>query len=204
MLYVFFFCPSSGSQGSQLVANRQLPRLQSRYFSRESQNLRKETLRQLRRDLAEALRAQGVAANAIERAVCGVTKTHPKDRIHRVMRRGASNSLRGTDAISSKGTAKWENQRLESSGPLTTCHWRRVRSCLGSISHHIPEVDEEQARSAPKSSGVANCCQQRYLGLRTSAGVCAGACIEMRPFATPLNTSTTRRPGEKVPSVRRT
>lgn len=53
-------------------------------------NIRKETLRQWRRDFAEALRAQGVAANATERAVRGVTRTHQKDGIYRAMRRGES------------------------------------------------------------------------------------------------------------------
>lgn len=53
-------------------------------------NIRKEALRQWRRDFAEALRAQGVAANATERAVRGVTRTHQKDSIYRAMRRGES------------------------------------------------------------------------------------------------------------------
>src|ERR1044072_6486006 len=53
-------------------------------------NIRKETLRQWRRIFAEALRAQGVAANATERAVRGVTRTHQKDSIYRAMRRGES------------------------------------------------------------------------------------------------------------------
>src|SRR5690606_31094938 len=53
-------------------------------------NVRKETLRQWRRAFAEALRAQGVAANATERAVRGVTRTHQKDGIYRAMRRGES------------------------------------------------------------------------------------------------------------------
>lgn len=53
-------------------------------------NVRKETLRQWRRDFAEALRIQGVAANATERAVRGVSKTHKKDAIYRAMRRGES------------------------------------------------------------------------------------------------------------------
>ncbi|GFE87806.1 relaxase/mobilization nuclease domain-containing protein [Steroidobacter agaridevorans] len=53
-------------------------------------NIRKDTLRQWRRDFAEALRAQGVAANATERAVRGVTRTHQMDGIYRAMRRGES------------------------------------------------------------------------------------------------------------------
>lgn len=53
-------------------------------------NIRKETLRQWRRDFAGALRAHGVAANATERAVRGVTRTHQKDGIYRAMGRGES------------------------------------------------------------------------------------------------------------------
>ncbi|WP_129778641.1 relaxase/mobilization nuclease domain-containing protein [Peristeroidobacter soli] len=53
-------------------------------------NIRKDTLRQWRRDFAGALRAQGVAANATERAVRGVSRTHQKDGIYRAMRRGQS------------------------------------------------------------------------------------------------------------------
>lgn len=53
-------------------------------------NIQKGTLRQWRRNFAEALRAQGVAANATERAVRGVTRAHQKDGIYRAMRRGDS------------------------------------------------------------------------------------------------------------------
>jgi hypothetical protein len=53
-------------------------------------NIRKETLRQWWRDFAKALHAQGVAANATERAVRGVTRTSRKDGIYRAMRRGES------------------------------------------------------------------------------------------------------------------
>jgi hypothetical protein len=56
-------------------------------------NIRKETLRHWRRDFAEALRAQGVAANATERAVRGVTRTHDKDGTYRAMRRGESTRI---------------------------------------------------------------------------------------------------------------
>jgi hypothetical protein len=56
-------------------------------------NIRKDTLRQWRRDFAEALRAQGVAANATERAVRGASRTHRKDGIFRAARRGDSSRL---------------------------------------------------------------------------------------------------------------
>ena len=53
-------------------------------------NIRKGTLRQWRRAFAEALRVQGVAANATERAVRGMSRTHQKDPIYRAMGRGES------------------------------------------------------------------------------------------------------------------
>lgn len=56
-------------------------------------NIRKETLRQWRREFAEALRAQGVTANASERAVRGVSRTHRSDGIYRAIRRGESTRL---------------------------------------------------------------------------------------------------------------
>src|SRR5688500_16892214 len=56
-------------------------------------NIRKETLRQWRRDFAQALRTEGVAANATERAVRGISKAHKKDGIYRAMRRGDSTHL---------------------------------------------------------------------------------------------------------------
>jgi hypothetical protein len=56
----------------------------------ERLNIRKATLREWRRDFAAELRKQGVAANATERAVRGVTRSSKKDAIYRAMRRGDS------------------------------------------------------------------------------------------------------------------
>lgn len=53
-------------------------------------NIRKATLREWRRDFAAALRQQGVAANATERAVRGENRMHETDGIYRAMRRGDS------------------------------------------------------------------------------------------------------------------
>ncbi len=58
-------------------------------------NIRKETLREWRRKFASHLRAQGIAANATERAVRGVTKPHKSDGIYRAMRAGRSSHMRG-------------------------------------------------------------------------------------------------------------
>ncbi len=57
-------------------------------------NIRKATLRGWRRDFARHLRQQGVAANATERAVRGVTQKAKRDGIYRAMRRGESTHLR--------------------------------------------------------------------------------------------------------------
>jgi type IV secretory pathway VirD2 relaxase len=53
-------------------------------------NIRKATLREWRRDFADALRKQGVAANATERAVRGMSRSAKSDGIYRAMRRGDS------------------------------------------------------------------------------------------------------------------
>ena len=53
-------------------------------------NIRKATLREWRREFARHLREHGVAANATERAVRGVTKPQKRDGIYRAERRHAS------------------------------------------------------------------------------------------------------------------
>jgi hypothetical protein len=58
-------------------------------------NIRKETLREWRREFARHLRAQGIAANATTRAVRGVTKPHKSDGIYRAMRAGRSTHMQG-------------------------------------------------------------------------------------------------------------
>lgn len=57
-------------------------------------NIRKQTLRAWRRNFASHLRAQGIAANATERAVRGVSKPQKSDGIHRAMRTGRSTHMR--------------------------------------------------------------------------------------------------------------
>lgn len=57
-------------------------------------NIRKETLREWRRQFAGHLRAQGIAANATERVVRGVTKPQKRDGIIRAMRAGRSTYMR--------------------------------------------------------------------------------------------------------------
>lgn len=61
-------------------------------------NIRKPTLREWRTRFAEHLRAQGVAANATERAVRGETRSAFKDGIYRSALRGDSWHLREREA----------------------------------------------------------------------------------------------------------
>ncbi len=53
-------------------------------------NIRKGTLREWRRQFASHLRAQGIAANATDRAVRGVTNPQKRDGIYRAMRAGGA------------------------------------------------------------------------------------------------------------------
>jgi hypothetical protein len=53
-------------------------------------NIRKETLREWRREFARHLRDQGIAANATERAVRGETRIRPIDAVYRAQLRGDS------------------------------------------------------------------------------------------------------------------
>jgi hypothetical protein len=57
-------------------------------------NIRKETLREWRRQFASHLRAQGIVANATERVVRGVTNPQKRDHIYRAMRAGRSTHMR--------------------------------------------------------------------------------------------------------------
>jgi hypothetical protein len=56
-------------------------------------NIRKETLREWRRQFASHLRAQGIAANATERVIRGVTKPQKHDGIYRAMHAGRSTHM---------------------------------------------------------------------------------------------------------------
>jgi len=69
----------------------------------ERLNIRKATLREWRREFAQHLRDQGIAANATERAVRGESRTHKTDGIHRATLRGVSAHTRArTEAAASE------------------------------------------------------------------------------------------------------
>ena len=81
-------------------------------------NIRKETLREWRRQFAQHLREQGVAANATERAVRGVTNPRKHDAIYRAERRGDSTHWRQRTAAVARemtpdGEIKPERQKTQ-------------------------------------------------------------------------------------------
>jgi hypothetical protein len=58
-------------------------------------NIRKATLREWRRDFARHLRAQGISANATDKAVRGTTRASLSDGMYRAMQRNASRCIQG-------------------------------------------------------------------------------------------------------------
>ena len=64
-------------------------------------NIRKETLREWRREFARQLRAQGIAANATDRFLRGETKSHKLDGIYRPMRDSKRYSTHMKDRVES-------------------------------------------------------------------------------------------------------
>ena len=64
--------------------------VKARGYDGKRLNIRRDTLREWRRQFARQLREQGVAANATERQVRGVTKPQKSDGIYRAALRGSS------------------------------------------------------------------------------------------------------------------
>jgi hypothetical protein len=73
-------------------------------------NIRKDTLRQWRREFARHLREQGVAANATERAVRGVTQLRKTDGIYRAGLRGVSTHWRRRAEAVARELARGESK----------------------------------------------------------------------------------------------
>lgn len=99
-------------------------------------NIRKETLREWRRNFARHLRAQGIAANATERAVRGVTKPQKSDGIYRAMRAGRSTHMRAraesVAAVLHSGDTRVEpgKDRILDTRRDVIRHWLGVREAL--------------------------------------------------------------------------
>jgi hypothetical protein len=83
-------------------------------------NIRKATLREWRREFARHLRAQGISANATDRAVRGTTRPKLSDGMYRALQRGASRRI-----PTHQGTAGIERtSSSEASGRVSLLHTR--------------------------------------------------------------------------------
>jgi predicted transcriptional regulator len=95
-------------------------------------HIRRATLRRWRRDFARALREQGVAANATERAVRGEIRTRHSDGIHRAALRGDSTYVWArTAAVASeplKGNLRIDagQSKLLETRKGVECGWRAI------------------------------------------------------------------------------
>lgn len=80
-------------------------------------NIRKVTLREWRREFARQLRAQGISANATDKAVRGATRPKVSDGMYRALERGASRrtpmreGMRGRERASASEAAGRESLR---------------------------------------------------------------------------------------------
>jgi hypothetical protein len=84
-------------------------------------NIRKATLREWRRQFARHLRAQGISANATDKAVRGAARCNLSDGMYRAMQRGAS--CRIPQQVSSPGTERTSRSEASSRESL-----RRTRA----------------------------------------------------------------------------
>ena len=95
-------------------------------------NIKKAMLREWRREFARHLREQGVAANATERAVRGVTKPHKPDGIYRADRRRDSTHWRQrTAAVAREMTPGGEIRPEPGKAKLLETRLRVVRGWNG-------------------------------------------------------------------------
>lgn len=76
-------------------------------------NIRKATLREWRRELARHLRAQGIRANATDRAVRGATRPKLSEGMYRALQRGASRSIAAQRGLGLEGRPASEAARRE-------------------------------------------------------------------------------------------
>jgi hypothetical protein len=110
-------------------------------------NIRKATLREWRQEFARQLRAQGIAANATERAVRGETRTTKLDGIYRAAQRGDStHSRRRTELVAHEllnGSLRVESgkPRLAETRREVEQGWRAMSETLVAQGH--PELAAE-------------------------------------------------------------
>ena len=118
-------------------------------------NIRKATLREWRREFAQHLREQGIAANATERAVRGENRVRKLDGIYRAASRGDSTHLVArvqsvaADIQASSIGVNQGSEKLEATRHAVNLGWRAVHDILlaeghgelaGEIAHFLAEM----------------------------------------------------------------
>jgi hypothetical protein len=117
-------------------------------------NIRKSTLREWRRDFARHLRAQGIEANATERAVRGEVRINKIDGIYRAQRRGVSTHIRSrvrsVAAELANGNLSREpgKARLLQTNKEVVRGWRVVGELLNVVAQEDLARDVERFTSA--------------------------------------------------------
>ena len=106
-------------------------------------NIRKATLREWRREFARQLRAEGIAANATERAVRGETRTYKKDAIYRAAERGASTHMLTRAQEVASDLAKGRTY-LESGITKLNATRRAVERGWNAVSDHLLEASNAE------------------------------------------------------------
>jgi predicted transcriptional regulator len=132
-------------------------------------NIRKATLRDWRREFARHLRAQGISANATDKAVRGITRPKLSDGMYRAMQRGASRRIQERGgSMGLEGTTDWEASSRQSllhtraeveRGWMAVaeilCHQdqQELAWCIRRFTEALPPIrtDREILREAPKS-----------------------------------------------------
>jgi hypothetical protein len=116
----------------------------------ERLNIRKVTLRQWRHEFARQLRAQGIAANATERAVRGETRTPKVDGIYRASQRGDSThsrlraELAADELLSGKLHLEPAKRKLVETRRKVERGWRATSEIL--LAQGYPELAGEVRR----------------------------------------------------------
>jgi hypothetical protein len=133
--------------------------------------IRKPTLRGWRRQFAANLRELGVAANATERAVRGLSRTQKSDGIYRAAQRGTSSYIRDlvlrAAADDGKGAKESRKETLLATRSAVVAGWRGVSERLRGDGHPdlAGDVDRFVDRMPPPQTEKESLMGQ----LRTSA-----------------------------------
>jgi Relaxase/Mobilisation nuclease domain len=100
-------------------------------------NIRKATLREWRREFARQLQAQGISANATDKAIRGATRANLSDGMYRAMQRGASRRIQ--EHVGSRGMERESASEASSKESLLHTRAQVERGWLAAaqiLDHH--------------------------------------------------------------------